>query len=147
MPAPIDEIKRKAIRRTYASGTQTIADIAKQFNVGRRTIERLCKDLREQKDVESIAVEVAIQKTVAVARSVNPDEMLLTVINDLCGEVTAVSGKSKEGLARSLISALEMYRKWNPPTTSELVDLAIAIPNFDPAQFARELRERLERSA
>jgi di/tripeptidase len=143
MPAPIDEVTRKAIQRDYVEESLTYPQLAAKYGISEMSCHRICKGLTRQRQ----AVKTIVERTVAIARELNPDEILKAMISDLSAESANVAGKSKEGLANATLKAMELYRKWHPQTTSELVDLAIAIPDFDPIQFAQELRARLDKAA
>jgi hypothetical protein len=80
-----------------------------------------------------------------LTKTLDLDEVLLLGIQSLALALPEAPVKSREGAAGAMARLIETYRKFHPMTTAELVDLAIALPGFDPREFAQTLRDRLER--
>lgn len=143
----IDDIKVAAIRKAYLNRDGSIAVLAERFGVSEGTIKRIKKegDWDAIRAAQTAVVQAAVQQPPAVTiggAAINFDEMLTTAIDSLSGDVATLPGKSRESAATALLKAIELYRKYHPMTIDEAIDLVIALPGFDPQDFARRLRDR-----
>ncbi len=162
----LDELAQARLRQAYITASETtqkaiVRRLASEFGISEPTVRRYAKS-GEWDAIRSAAdhLEGVVAKEVKArvkATSVKPEmavggeildtsEMLSLAIHDLYGSISVAQTKSKEGAASSLARLIELYRKFNPITIDELVDLALSIPGFDPVAFARRLRERIEKA-
>jgi len=74
----------------------------------------------------------------------NPDALLQAAILDLAAALPECQVKSKESGAAAMSRLIEGWRRFNPLTMEEFVELALNTPNFSAREFARLLRERLD---
>jgi hypothetical protein len=142
----ISDLTIAAVKRGYLAG-DTIAALAKQHGISEGSIKRLAKagDWAAIRQAKQQAIQAAVQQPPAVSiagAAIDFDDLLTAAIASLSADVAALPGKSKESAATALFKAIELYRKYHPLTMDELADLAIALPDFDPAEFARRLRDR-----
>lgn len=164
---------RKAEAEQLFMAGQTIAAIAAQLSVSRRTIERWADDgvWREKRgNVVSINQPPKTQPvnnpnptpTREPARVRRRDrgtiDELEIIENAIVNLDLLLSGMSSTGEERSidtrgigttagaLVKLLEYRRKIQPPTAAELAEQAIAL-GMSPAEFARELRQAWEKRA
>lgn len=99
----------------------------------------------QQKVIQKIA---AAPTEVAIAGEViATDKMLDIIISDGFAAIQSTPSRSKEAMIASTLKALELRVKLYPRSMDEFIDLALSIPGFDVREFARKLRERIERSA
>ena len=150
MPAPIPPLIRKQIEKAFLRSEGSLEELAKRFNVSVPTVRRITKGSKVARDAAEYVVGTAIADhvsgTIALSGvAINFDDFLSTAITDLANAGKSTDAKSKEGVLSVMLKALELYRKYNPLTMSELADLAIATPNFNPQEFAKLLREKSER--
>ena len=146
----LPEFLKKQIERAYLNREGTKPEIAKRFNVSLSTVERVTRGksaIREAAEhVKGSAIADHVSETIALSGvAINFDEFLTTAIKDLANAGKAADAKSKEGVLSVMLKALELHRKYHPLTMSELADLAIATPNFNPQEFAKLVREKSER--
>jgi hypothetical protein len=146
MPKKTPELIVKRIERAILAGDGSYNEIAQRHNVSKPTIERIARSLHLQdRKTASAAATGAIAAT--LTNALDLDEVLLLGIQSLADALPEAPVKSREGAAGAMARLIETYRKFHPMTTAELVDLAIALPGFDPREFAQTLRDRLERGA
>lgn len=137
MPAPTDPKIKEQIRRAYVHGA-AVVDLAQQFEISDRTIERWID--KEGWDAERKA-EKAIKKVVEFARppkekeapvrivpsSDRPDEIATTTIKDLQADmVVEMSGRDKAALSKELREWCRYREELQQPRTA--------------ADFAEQLR-------
>jgi hypothetical protein len=148
MPQKTDELTLAKIKRAYLAGEGSLEALAKRFNVGERTVKRFAseQDWNALKKARGVVVNQMLPDRAGAVGGCDTDAMLLTAIQDLAASIPGVPVKSKESGAAAMAKLIEVWRRFNPMTMDELVDVAIAIPNFEPREFARLLRERMERS-
>lgn len=150
MTKKLDELTIARMKNSYVSGQHSSFEaIAQAFKVSRSTVARCAaaggwKALKgATEEVQSKAIAAHVHSSVELGGAiVNFDDLLRTAIQDLATAGKAADPKSKEGVLSVMLKALELYRKYHPASMSELADLAIATPNFDPREFARLVREK-----
>jgi hypothetical protein len=146
MPKKTDELIVKRIERAILAGDGSYNEIAQRHQVSKPTVERIARSLHLQdRKTASAAASGAIAASLTSALDL--DAVLLLGIQSLADALPEAPVKSMEGASAAMARLIETYRKFHPLTTAELVDLAIALPNFDPREFANELKRRLERGA
>jgi hypothetical protein len=147
MARKTDEILIASLKRAYLNGEGSLAALALRFHVGERTVKRLSSEggWEALRLARGTVVEGAVRDRLQAAPSeFDRDNLLLVAINSLFSDVQNIPAKSKEGAASAMVRLIELYSKFHPMTMRELADIAIAIPNFNPREFARLLRERLD---
>lgn len=157
----LDDLTISRLRQAYINGPektkQSLCDrLATEFGVSIPSIRRYAEkgnwealrqaNLTTQTAVARTAKASALTSTLetAIAGQVfDTDELLITAINAMAKDLTQTTSKSREAVAGTLGRLIETYRRQHPVTVHELVDLALAIPDFSAEEFARLLRERL----
>jgi hypothetical protein len=145
MPKKTPELVVKRIERAILAGDGSYDEIAKRHEVSKPTVERIARSLRLQdRKTATAAATRAIAAT--LTSTLDLDEVVLLGIQSLAEALPDAPVRSREGVAGAMARLIEVHRKFNPMTMAELADVAIGINNFDPREFARLLRERLEQS-
>jgi hypothetical protein len=150
MARKTDELTIAKIKKAYLNGEGTLSDLAQRFKIGERTVKRYSSEQNWEglRAARGTVMDGALRDRLQAAPAeFDPDSLLLTAIQDLAAALPDAPVKSREGAAGAMARLIETYRKFHPMTTAELVDLALALPNFDPREFAKALRDRLERGA
>lgn len=146
MPKKTPELIVKRIERAILAGDGSYAEIAQRHDVSKPTVERIARSLHLQdRKAASAAASGAIAAT--LTSELDLDSVLLLGIQSLSDALPDAPVKSREGAAGALARLIETYRKFHPMTMDELIDAAIAMPNFNPREFAQALRDRVERGA
>lgn len=149
MPKIISDLTKQSIKKAIRAGDRTLEKIAEQYQVSIGTVRRLAKEMPEREAVRVVQQQAIAQHltTTIAGAPFDMNAILITAINDLAAEMPKTSGKSKEGVGAAIGRLSDLLRKYNPQTERELALLAIAIPNFDPQVFAKELRALIEQRA
>jgi hypothetical protein len=148
MPQKTDELTLAKIKRAYLAGEGSLESLAERFGVGVRTIKRFAseQDWNALKKARGVVVNQMLPDRAIASGDCDTNALLLAAIQDLAASMPGVPVRSRESAAAAMGKLIETWRRFNPMTMDELVDVAIAIPNFEPREFARLLRERMERS-
>lgn len=154
--------EKKAVAKHLFDQGETIAAIARQLDVSRRTIERWADEgaWREKRGVIPIgeAKKKPLQPPPASTHTnppairphrrggeaLNELEIIETAIFDVAAAMTTASSedvRSLGGLASGLVRLMEYRRKVQPPTAAALAEQVIEM-GISPADFTRELREK-----
>ena len=151
MPKPIDPKVRSAAEKAYVSGSATLAEIAKQFGVSDRTVEKWSADdhwetkrANVRKVVEFARPEHVNPRPVRGVSSdgdINPLTLVDEAIYELSGSLAGAIGKDKASISNALRSMLEYREKLRPKTAGEIADQIIAL-GIAPAEFVAELKAR-----
>jgi len=157
MPKKISDFTWGRIRKDYLAGRGTLAQLAKQYGVGERTLKAKAsaEGWAAARDVQNEILAGAIAQSAAVAREKNVvrgnaswcNDILLGAIQHLAESLPNTPTKSAEGAAVATARLLESFRKFNPLSIDELIDAALELPDFSAEKFAQRLRERLNRTA
>lgn len=159
MPKPIDPKIRSAAERAYLSGDETLAEIARQFSVGDRTVEKWSVEdnweLKRQR-IRDKVVEFARPEPrpapvrVPTSRSSDIDELAVVemAIADLSAAMTSeqTSAQSLGGIAGGIARLIELRRKLRPATAAELAAQVIEL-GIEPKEFVAELKRLWAQSA
>jgi DNA-binding MurR/RpiR family transcriptional regulator len=146
MPKKTPELIVKRIERAILSGDGSYNQIAQRHGVSKPTVERIARSLHlHDRKAATAAASGAIAAT--LTEKLDLDALLLLGIQSLADALPDAPVKSMEGAAGAMSRLIETYRKLNPMTMDELIDLALNMPNFDPRLFAQALRDRVERGA
>jgi len=150
MARKTDEITIAKIKKAYLAGEGTLAALALRFQVGERTVKRLSSEGNWDalKQARGTVLDGALRDRVSAAPSeFNPDALLKAAILDLAASLPECQVKSKESGAASMAKLITTWRQYNALSMSELVNLALSIESFDPREFARLLREQVEKAS
>ncbi len=150
MAQKTDEVLIAKLKRAYLAGEGSLAALALRFHVGERTVKRLSSEghWESLKLARDTVMEGALSDRLhAAPTEFNPDDLLLTAIQDLAAALPNAEIKSKESGAAAMARLIETWRRFNPMTMGELVDLAMSIESFDPREFARLIREQVEKAS
>jgi hypothetical protein len=150
MTKKLDELTIARMRFAYVSREcASFDDIARKFRISRSSVSRYAaaggwtalRNSTEQ--IQSSAIADHVHSSVSLSGAVvDFDDFLTTAIQDLANAGKATDAKSKEGVLSVMLKALELHRKYHPLTMSELADLALSTPNFNPQEFAKLVREK-----
>ena len=147
MSAQVAELTKRAILKDFRSGLSK-TDLSRKYHLSYSTIKRITKGVVVEEVAKDIVVRRAIaQRVDGVTRReevLDTDELLRVAIADIASDIPSTQSKSKEGAATALVRLIDAYRKYNPLTMDELVELALSVPGFDPREFAQKLRDRIE---
>jgi hypothetical protein len=149
MARKTDELTIAKIKKAYLAGEGTLEALARRFGIGERTLKRYSADGNWEalKQARGAVVDEALRDRLqSVPTDFNPDALLLTAIRDLAAALPDVPVRSKESGAAAMAKLIETWRRFNPMTMDDLIDCALDIPNFEPLEFAKRLRQRMERS-
>jgi transposase-like protein len=139
---------------------ETIQAIADRFGISRRTVERWADagNWREEKEQQSNVVPLAKPKPkpttthppirAPLRRSEGMDdlEVIEGAIAELSASLTDPEERSKGSIATALCRLIELRRKLQPPTSTELAQQLIDL-GISPAEFVRELKEKWQQRA
>jgi len=147
MAHKLDEVTLAKVKKSYVNNEGTLSQLAQRFGIGERTL----KHYSSQQNWEALrlargaVVEGVVRDRVSAAPSeFNPDALLQAAILDLAAALPECQVKSKESGAAAMSRLIEGWRRFNPLTMEEFVELALNTPNFSAREFARLLRERLD---
>lgn len=149
MTQKLDEITIAKIKKAYIAGEGTLNDMAERYGVSGRTIKRYSKagDWDALKKARGAVINEAVRERIRSDGEIDRDKILVDAIDDLVTGMVGVPVRSKEGAAGAIVKLLEAYEKTHPMTIDELIDAAFRIPNFSPQEFAKALRERVQKNA
>lgn len=151
MSRKTDDVLIAKLKRAYLSGEGSLAALALRFQIGERTVKRLSSE--GNWEGLRLARETVVTQTVrdrvsaAPTELFNTNDLLRAAILDLAASLPECQTKSKESGSSSLARLIETWRKFNPMTMGELVDVAMSIDSFDPREFARLIREQVEKAS
>lgn len=157
MPAPTDPKLKDAIKTAYVNSNLSTDQLAEQFNVSDRTIERWIASEkwhldRKANNVIELASRPKTEHPPIRARAVvdadSPIEIANLTISDLQGMmVSGMPGKDKAAIANSLKAWVEYREKLKPRTIEQLADQVIAQLEqwqLSPRDLAIALKQRQE---
>ncbi len=157
MPKKISDFTWNRIRKDYLAGRGTLAQLAKQYEVGERTLKAKAsaEGWAAAREAQNEILAGAIAQSAHSAREKIAvrgtagwlNDIMLSAIEQLAESVPTTPVKSQEGAAVATARLIESFRKFNPLTMDELIDAAMALPDFSAEQFAHRLKERLNRLA
>lgn len=105
------------------------------------------KQVKRQIDSTKAKAVIRRLRQRSLPKELTLDQLLLWIAENLSREAQRLESNSKEGASNTLLQALQLWRKWHPQTTSEFVDLVVSLPNFDPVEFSRELKRRIDETS
>ncbi|WP_204137407.1 transposase family protein [Halomicronema sp. CCY15110] len=141
MTKPIDELVQQRIKKDLAAKNGTQAEIAERHGVSISTVKRIAKSIRPVTQVaENISGAIA-QGALGQGEvsELNYGQILTQVIIKLEASIALAEPKSLEAVASCLMKALILHREFM--TTRQAVDWILDLPDFDPREFTRILKE------
>lgn len=141
MPKGIDDLIRQRIKKDLAGKNGTKQQIADRHNVSIGTVKRLAKEIKPVTTVVEASTAAIARSVVAggAVEDLDYGTMLKTLIKGLETAFEKAEPKSKEGVAGRLIEAMDKYREMM--TMRQAIRWVINLPDFDPAEFTRILKE------
>lgn len=156
MPKPIDPKIKAAAEKAYLSSSATLAEIATQFGISDRIVEKWAAEdnwkLKRQgireKVVEFARPEPRPARVPRRSESIDELEVIEGAIAEL--SATLASGETPSqslgGIAGGLAKLIELRRKLKPATAAELAEQVIAL-GIEPKEFVAELKRLWAQSA
>jgi len=141
MTKPVDELVQQRIKKDLATKNGTQAEIAERHGVSTSTVKRIAKSVRPVTQVaENISGAIA-QGALGQGEVSELDygQILTQIIIKLEESIAIAEPKSLEAVASCLMKALTLHREFM--TTRQAVDWILDLPDFDPREFTRILKE------
>lgn len=142
MTKPIDELVQQRIKKDLATKNGTQAEIAERHSVSISTVKRIAKSIRPVTQVaENISGAIA-QGALGQSEVSELDygQILGQIIIKLEESIAIAEPKSLETVASCLMKALTLHREFM--TTEQAVEWLLDLPDFDPREFTRLLKEK-----
>jgi hypothetical protein len=144
MSNKLPELTQRQIQKVWKTTNQSRREIALQFGCSESTVKRLTNGLTREPPAAGAAV---VGAALANGATVSIDGVTVTqyvgeTIAALAAELPQVPGKSKEGIASSLLRYLEFHERLHPQSLEALVDQLLEHPDFEPIAFVDLLKKR-----
>jgi len=149
----VPEITIRGIQKSILNREGSYGAIAQKWKVSESTVKRIAKAMGGEgittaaAVVQQSAIADSIDRVLASGFQVDRDALLTTAIQKLAESMENTKARSQEGAAGALAKLLELHAKFNPMTMRELVTVALNVPDFDPREFARLIREQVEKAS